>query len=179
MTLYIAKHRRSLVNIWPVPNLTAGLPWQDELQVWDDVGLPADLSGALIEATIFECDRDDVLARASVSQPETGTIRWSFDRGALTEARTAVYRFALDVDQAGDLQRLVDARVPIRNSNRMGSTTSRATGFGPATATIAETAPLNPVPGQLWWQSTTGNLMIWYIDVDNTRQWVMVAGPPT
>lgn len=46
-------------------------------------------------------------------------------------------------------------------------------------ATLAppsDTAPSNPVNGQLWWESDTGILWLWYVDA-NTSQWVQLEGP--
>jgi hypothetical protein len=40
-----------------------------------------------------------------------------------------------------------------------------------ATVTAQPTPPGSPVDSQLWWNSTTGQLMIYYND-GNTRQWV-------
>jgi len=39
----------------------------------------------------------------------------------------------------------------------------------------SDTPPSSPVPGQMWWDSTTGNLFIWYSDPDSS-QWVQVSG---
>ena len=41
----------------------------------------------------------------------------------------------------------------------------------PATATIADVAPSSPVHGQFWWNSTNGNLYIYYND-GTSSQWV-------
>lgn len=41
----------------------------------------------------------------------------------------------------------------------------------PATATVSDTAPLNPVPGQIWWKSDSGETFIWFVDA-NSSQWV-------
>ena len=39
-------------------------------------------------------------------------------------------------------------------------------------AIVSDTAPPGPYPpGQLWWNSTTGKMMIWYTDA-NSSQWV-------
>src|SRR6478736_3647132 len=38
-------------------------------------------------------------------------------------------------------------------------------------AGITADPPANPMPGQLWWESDSGALNIWYIDA-NTSQWV-------
>ena len=42
----------------------------------------------------------------------------------------------------------------------------------PGTA-ISDTPPASPQPGQMWWESDTGNLYIWYSDA-NSSQWVQV-----
>lgn len=45
---------------------------------------------------------------------------------------------------------------------------------------IGDDPPANPAPGQMWWESDTGNLYIWYND-GNSSQWVQVnaIAPPT
>jgi hypothetical protein len=44
---------------------------------------------------------------------------------------------------------------------------------------ISDSPPANPIPGQLWWQSSTGNTFIWYAD-PNSSQWVQFnVGPAT
>ena len=45
----------------------------------------------------------------------------------------------------------------------------------PVTVYMSDTAPTSPAPGQLWWNSTTGNLSVFYADADST-QWVQVSG---
>jgi hypothetical protein len=54
-----------------------------------------------------------------------------------------------------------------------------ATAWSPITippgTTISDNAPSSPQPGQMWWQSSTGNLFIWYADA-NSSQWVQVGG---
>ena len=45
----------------------------------------------------------------------------------------------------------------------------------PAIATIADTAPSSPSNGQLWFESSTGSLFIYYNDGDSS-QWVQVNG---
>ena len=47
---------------------------------------------------------------------------------------------------------------------------------GPATATfIGDDPPGSPADGQLWFESDTGNLLIWYTDVDSS-QWIPASG---
>ena len=45
----------------------------------------------------------------------------------------------------------------------------------PSSAHMSDTAPLDPEAGQLWWDSDSGNLFIWYVDADSA-QWVQVSG---
>lgn len=45
----------------------------------------------------------------------------------------------------------------------------------PGTA-ISDTPPVSPQPGQMWWESDTGRLYIWFDD-GTTQQWVQVNGP--
>jgi hypothetical protein len=48
----------------------------------------------------------------------------------------------------------------------------------PAGTSVSDNAPSSPQPGQLWWESDTGNLYIWYDD-GNTSQWVQInSGAP-
>jgi hypothetical protein len=44
-------------------------------------------------------------------------------------------------------------------------------------AAVADGPPSNPAPGQLWWESDTGNLFVWYVDA-NTSQWVQINAAP-
>lgn len=45
----------------------------------------------------------------------------------------------------------------------------------PITVYVSDTAPVGPTIGQLWWESDTGNMFIWYNDPDGS-QWVQVSG---
>ena len=49
---------------------------------------------------------------------------------------------------------------------------------GGATVYIQDAAPSSPSAGNLWWQSSTGTLFIYYND-GNSSQWVAIATPPT
>jgi hypothetical protein len=46
---------------------------------------------------------------------------------------------------------------------------------GGAGATVADTPPTSPINGQLWWESDTGTLWMYYTD-PNTSQWVAISG---
>jgi len=48
-------------------------------------------------------------------------------------------------------------------------------GGGGAATYVGDLPPETPIPGQLWWESFSGNTYIWYDD-GNTQQWVMVSG---
>src|SRR6478736_3861135 len=42
-----------------------------------------------------------------------------------------------------------------------------------STANVSDTPPANPVQGQIWWKSDTGETFIWYDDASaDTGQWV-------
>lgn len=64
---------------------------------------------------------------------------------------------------------------------RYNSTTGKFEGFTTqwgnlgGGATISDTAPSNPSSGDLWWNSTDGNLYVYYTDAD-TSQWVDTTG---
>lgn len=48
-------------------------------------------------------------------------------------------------------------------------------GGGGASITISDTAPASPTAGAMWWNSVTGDLLIYYADAD-TNQWVSAIG---
>ena len=54
---------------------------------------------------------------------------------------------------------------------RAGGTSSRAS------LTIGDTPPVSPMAGELWWDSTGGQLFVWYAD-PNTSQWVIANSGP-
>ena len=47
---------------------------------------------------------------------------------------------------------------------------------GGSTITVSDAAPSNPVAGQLWWNSTSNKLYIYYTDA-NSSQWVQATTP--
>jgi hypothetical protein len=51
-------------------------------------------------------------------------------------------------------------------------------GVGGSTIALADTPPSNPVIGQLWWNSTLGQLFIWYDD-GTSQQWVPATPVPS
>jgi hypothetical protein len=61
---------------------------------------------------------------------------------------------------------------------RRGSDASWQIAGGGASVTISDTAPGSPTAGNMWWQSSTGRLMIYYTDA-NTSQWVEASGGGT
>jgi hypothetical protein len=44
-------------------------------------------------------------------------------------------------------------------------------------AAISDTPPASPVSGQLWWQSSTGILWLYYTDIDSS-QWIAISSVP-
>jgi hypothetical protein len=53
-------------------------------------------------------------------------------------------------------------------------TISATGGGGGASVSVSPTAPTTPTSGDLWWDSSTGSLRVYYADVD-TSQWVDAA----
>jgi hypothetical protein len=45
----------------------------------------------------------------------------------------------------------------------------------PVTVFVSDSAPTSPAPGNLWWDSDSGVMSIWYQDADSA-QWVQVSG---
>lgn len=43
-----------------------------------------------------------------------------------------------------------------------------------ASVTVSETPPVEPNQGDMWWDSSEGQLYVWYIDVDSS-QWVLAV----
>src|SRR4051812_41129124 len=41
----------------------------------------------------------------------------------------------------------------------------------PPVMSISDTAPANPIPGQLWWRSTDGASFLWFDD-GTSKQWI-------
>jgi len=85
----------------------------------------------------------------------SGTLRMTLDATALTLTTPIV----LPADPTTALQaatkQYVDAKLAI--------------------ASVSDTAPSSPAAGQLWFDSTTGNLFIYFTDA-NSSQWVQVGG---
>lgn len=46
-----------------------------------------------------------------------------------------------------------------------------------ATVSVADAPPISPANGDLWWESDSGNLYVWYVDLSGPPgQWVQVNG---
>ena len=64
------------------------------------------------------------------------------------------------------------------SANSPGPPGPPGTGEGGGTAVfIGPSPPASPVVGQLWWESDTGQMFIWYQDI-NSSQWVPTNVPP-
>lgn len=79
--------------------------------------------------------------------PQTGDLWWDSNSGKLKINY-----------QDGDSSQWVDSYTSAQNSTK-------------AEVVISEESPLNPFIGQLWWDSTTGKLKIYYQD-DDSVQWI-------
>jgi hypothetical protein len=63
------------------------------------------------------------------------------------------------------------------NFLRADATWAAPSGGGGAGLSISDTPPASPTNGQLWWESDTGILWLYYTD-PNTSQWVAVSSVP-
>ena len=57
----------------------------------------------------------------------------------------------------------------------LGSTSQSTETYAPVT--ISTFAPSSPNQGDLWWNSNTGSMCVYYVDADSS-QWVSVTTPP-
>jgi hypothetical protein len=55
------------------------------------------------------------------------------------------------------------------------SMVTAALGGTPPKVTMSETAPSTPTAGDLWWNSGTGVMYIYFTDIDSTSQWVDIS----
>jgi hypothetical protein len=58
-------------------------------------------------------------------------------------------------------------------SAALGVATKQYVDARPALVFISDTAPISPLSGHMWWNSTNGNLFIYYNDGDSS-QWIQV-----
>ena len=68
------------------------------------------------------------------------------------------------------------------NGYVLQSNTSFQSGLGwtyVSNVNVSETAPLPAITGDLWWNSIDGSLSVYFVDVDNTSQWVEIGNGPS
>jgi hypothetical protein len=75
---------------------------------------------------------------------------------------------------------IADGAIAVDTTNdllyfRSGSTWQQVTGGGGASVTVSDGAPSSPSSGDLWYESDTGSMFVYYDD-GNTSQWVEVGG---
>ena len=75
---------------------------------------------------------------------------------------------------------IADGAIAVDTTNdllyfRSGSTWQQVTGGGGASVTVSDGAPSSPSSGDLWYESDTGSMFVYYDDGD-TQQWVEVGG---
>ena len=125
-----------------------------------------------------------------------GRILWS-DGSSVTGMDINLYRDGADLlktddtfEAAGGLITLTtsgtptatlgDGAIAIDTTNdtfyfRSNGTWQEVSGGGGASVTVSDTAPVAPEAGNLWYESDTGSMFIYYDDGD-TSQWVEVGG---
>jgi len=101
--------------------------------------------------------------------------------------QNTVFDSLVDAGDITDLSEAIDDRVAallvggtnvtLAYDDALNTLTIHASGGsgGSTGASISDTAPATPTPGQLWWNSAMGALFVYYSDA-NSSQWVQVGG---
>lgn len=155
------------------------LKWNGTAWVNDEINLGTDTAGDYVESltagtgvTIYGGTGEGASATIEIGQDVSTSASASFDlvtgtSGVITTTTTgeptaALPDGALAIDTTND-----------RFYFRSNSTWNLVSGG--AGITVSDTAPSSPTAGQLWYESDTGIMLIYYDDGD-TQQWVEVGG---
>ena len=155
------------------------LKWNGAAWVNDEINLGTDTAGDYVESltagtgvTIYGGTGEGASATIEIGQDVSTSASASFDlvtgtSGVITTTTTgeptaALPDGALAIDTTND-----------RFYFRSNSTWNLVSGG--AGITVSDTAPSSPTAGQLWYESDTGIMLIYYDDGD-TQQWVEVGG---
>jgi hypothetical protein len=129
-----------------------------------NLGYPGEKSLILAESyyTLVTIDNGSVYDRYWVTTPPSG----------LSAAGISVYDEGVLVGTANSINKLnfVGRNVTASASGSI----STITVLSPS-VTVAETPPLEPIQGDLWWDTKVGDLRIFYVDADS-NQWVDANG---
>ena len=139
-----------------------------EIQILDPSSFPATIPGSQIFLVTLEqrtttfneiCRVTNIVGdKLTIVRGQEGTTPLAFQAFDIVESRLTAA--ALD-------EFLIDAPVDGAQYLRQAGSWQAVKGG----AGITADPPANPMPGQLWWESDSGALNIWYIDA-NTSQWV-------
>jgi hypothetical protein len=141
-------------------------------------GLDADtLDGH--DSTYFATDADMTAAEAAIDALEADVVNWGEISGipatfppTLPIPSSGVV--GLDAKQASQ-DAAIAAIPPFPEAPLDGKTYGRKNATWASVvggAIVSDTAPAGPQPGQMWYESDSGNTFIWYDD-GNSQQWVM------
>jgi hypothetical protein len=104
----------------------------------------------------------------------------TFPPAAHTHAAVDVVDFSEAVDDRVSVLLQQGTNITLAYNDTAGTLTINAAAGGGAATAVADTPPGSPVSGQLWVNSTSMAMNVWYTD-PNTSQWVEVgasnAGP--
>jgi hypothetical protein len=107
-----------------------------------------------------------------------GVARWDMHFGNVTAESGSNVGSDLVLNRYSDAGAYIDSPMIIARSSGVVNFTAVPTiNFQPfpTIAAISDTAPISPSQGQLWWDSSTGGLFIYYND-GTSSQWVQIGG---
>jgi hypothetical protein len=152
--------------------------------------LAADPSLALGAATKQYTDAKDALRLLLTGGTLTGPLTLAADPAAALQPATKQYVDAINTTLAAADTAIRSTYLPLAGGTLTGALTLAADPAAPlqaatrqyvdakpSGATILATAPASPVAGQLWWDSTGGQLYVYYND-GTSQQWVTASSVP-
>jgi len=131
-------------------------------------GLPL-MDGVAAPGTSDAYSRDDHIHPTDTSR---APVVHTHTAGQVTD-------FAEAVDDRVAALLLPGTNITLSYNDAAGSLTINSAGGGGgggASVTVSDTPPASPTAGNLWWESDTGILYIYYTDPTPNSQWVAVSG---
>src|SRR6478609_4857794 len=161
----------STVNIVLPGNPTSGL--QAATKQYVDTAAGGAYTKAQSDAQFVDVAGDTMTGHLSLP---TGPAAANAVRKDYVDAADATLTTSIGAKVAKNGDTMTGAlTLPADPTNPLHAATKQYVDAKPSGATISDTAPGSPAAGQLWWESDTGVLALYYND-GNTSQWVGVGG---